>query len=172
MLAALSGVSCVLLSLRRRLLPWGSGRLSAAVVVVGVSSAAALPRVALSLREALPWGSSRLHVTMVVGAASSFANIPRFARGLGCAFNRALARRVNSLSAKYCAVLCALLMGVQRLHPHIVGRMLAPCAMPLPADGQWLVFSVSLASCRLGRYPLGLSGAYCCLVRGGASVAS
>ena len=55
----------VALSLREAL-PWGSSRLSAAVVVVGVSSAAALPRVALSLREALPWGSSRLSAAVVV----------------------------------------------------------------------------------------------------------
>lgn len=63
-------------------------------------------------------------------------------------------------------------MGVQRLHPHFVGRMLAPCAMPLPADEQWVALSVSLASCRPVRYPLGLSGAYCCLVSGGAAGAA
>lgn len=50
-----------------------------------MSSAASLPRVALSLWEALPWGSCRLPTAVVVVRVSKIAQIPRYARGLGCA---------------------------------------------------------------------------------------
>ena len=46
------------------------------------SSAASLPRVALSLREALPWGSSRLPAAVVVVGVSSAASLPRVALSL------------------------------------------------------------------------------------------
>ena len=62
-------------------------------------------------------------------------------------------------------------MGCNVCTPLPRARASALC-VPLPADEQWVGDGVADAACSHGRWPLGLGGAYGCLVRGATPVSA